>query len=62
MYVFSYFPLGFEGMIWDLIVSIPDLCLTFYFKKAHILTGIMAGIISFMIITYLFTIIIYLLF
>ena len=30
-YVFSYFPFGFEGMIWDLIVSIPDHCLSFYF-------------------------------
>ena len=31
MYVFSYFPFGFEGRIWDLIVSVPDLCLSFYF-------------------------------
>ena len=29
--VFSYFPFGFEGMIWDLIVSVPDHCLTFYY-------------------------------
>ena len=29
MYVFSYFPFGFEGRIWDLIVSVTDLCLSF---------------------------------
>ena len=29
--VFSYFPLGFEGRIWDLIVSAPGHCLSFYF-------------------------------
>ena len=28
---FSYFPFGFEGRIWDLIVSVPDHCLSFYF-------------------------------
>ena len=28
IYVFSSFPFGFEGMIWDLIVSVPD---HFYF-------------------------------
>ena len=32
IYVFSYFPFGFEGRIWDLIVSIPDHCLSFYFS------------------------------
>ena len=32
-YVFSYFPFGFEGRIWDLIVSVPDHCLSFYFSK-----------------------------
>ena len=32
IYVFSYFPFGFEGMMWDLIVSVPDHCLSFYFK------------------------------
>ena len=26
-----YFPFGFEGRIWDLIVSVPDHCLSFYF-------------------------------
>ena len=31
--VFSYFPFGFEGRIWDLIVSVPDHCLSFYFDE-----------------------------
>ena len=30
IYVYSYFPFGFEGRIWDLIVSVPDHCLSFY--------------------------------
>ena len=30
VYVFSYFPLGFEGMMWDLIVSVPDHWLSFF--------------------------------
>ena len=29
----SYFPFGFEGRIWDLIVSVPDYCLSFYFSR-----------------------------
>ena len=33
VYVFSYFPFAFEGRLWDLIVSIPDHCLSFYFSK-----------------------------
>ena len=31
VYVFRYFPFGFEGRILDLIVSVPDHCLSFYF-------------------------------
>ena len=31
IYVFGYFPFGFEGRMWDLIVSVPDHCLSFYF-------------------------------
>ena len=31
VYVFSYFPFGFEGRMWDLIVSVPDHCFSFYF-------------------------------
>ena len=30
IYVFSYFLFGFEDRIWDLIVSVPDHCLSFY--------------------------------
>ena len=33
IYVFSYFPFGFEGRMWDLIVSVPDQCLSFYFEN-----------------------------
>ena len=32
IYVFSYFPFGFEGRIWDLIVLVPDHCLSFYLE------------------------------
>ena len=32
VYVFSYFPFGFEGRMWDLIVSVPDRCWSFYFS------------------------------
>ena len=32
IHVFSYFPFGFEGRTWDLIVSVPDHCLSFYFS------------------------------
>ena len=31
VYVFSYFLFGFEGRTWDLIVSVPGHCLSFYF-------------------------------
>ena len=31
VYVLSYFPFGFEGRMWYLIVSVPDHCLSFYF-------------------------------
>ena len=33
IYVFSYFPFGFEGRMWDLIVSVPDRCLSFLFYE-----------------------------
>ena len=33
IYAFSYFPFGFEGRMWDLIVSVPDHCLSFYFDQ-----------------------------
>ena len=38
IYVFSYFPFGFEGRIWDLIVSVPDHCLSFYFSYDVLVT------------------------
>ena len=28
-----YFPFGFEGRMWDLIVSVPDHCLSFYLAR-----------------------------
>ena len=34
IYVFSYFPFGFEGRMWDQIVSVPDHCLSFYFNTS----------------------------
>ena len=36
VYVFSYFPFGFEGRMWDLIVSVPDHCLSFYFANVQL--------------------------
>ena len=33
IYVLSYFPFGSEGRMWDLIISVPDHCLSFYFRK-----------------------------
>ena len=39
MYVVSsYFPFGFEDRIWDLIVSVPGHCLSFYFTLLAKLT------------------------
>ena len=32
VYVFSYFPFGFEGRMWDLIVSVPDIAYLFTFE------------------------------
>ena len=40
IYVFRYFPFGFEGKMWDLIASVPDHCLSFYF------TALQAGLNS----------------
>ena len=33
--VFSYFPFGFEGRMWVLIVSLPDHCLSFFFATTN---------------------------
>ena len=30
--VCSFFPFGFESVIWDLIVLVPDQCLSIYFQ------------------------------
>ena len=38
-YVFRSFPFGFEGKIWDLIVSVPDHCLSFYFINMRDVLG-----------------------
>ena len=53
IYVFSYFPFGFEGRIWDLIVSVPDHCLSFYFenldamaKEADLFAEVRGGVFS----------------
>ena len=40
IYVFSYIPFGFEGRIWDLIVSVPDHCLSFYFVNFFLNSGL----------------------
>ena len=40
IYVFSYCPFGFEGRIWDLIVSVPDHCLSFLLLKAKNTTSV----------------------
>ena len=32
-----YFPFGFEGGVWDLIVLIPDHCLSIYFALSSII-------------------------
>ena len=34
-YVLTYFPFGFEGRIWDLIVLVSDYCLSFYFAITY---------------------------
>ena len=35
IYVFSYFPFGFDGRVWGLIVSVPDHCLSFFTLHIH---------------------------
>ena len=35
IYVFSYFHFGFKGRMWDLIVSVPDQCLSFYLSYTY---------------------------
>ena len=38
--VFGYFPFGFEGRMWGLIVSVPDRCLSFYLASTYNLDSI----------------------
>ena len=38
IYVLSCFPFGFEGRIWDLNVSVPDYCLSFFFARVVVLS------------------------
>ena len=33
--VFSCIPFGFEGRMWDLVVSVPHLYLSFYFATVY---------------------------
>ena len=41
IYVFSYSPFGFEGRMWDVIVSVPNHCLSLYFTdKPTYLSGL----------------------
>ena len=39
VYVFSCFPFGFEGRMWDLIVSVPDHCLSYYLETLMLLSA-----------------------
>ena len=34
VFSYIYFPFGFEGRMSDLIVSVPDHCLSFYFEQS----------------------------
>ena len=48
IYVFSYFPSVLEGRMWDLIVSVPDHCLSFYFSQKTIyITFVLALALNF---------------
>ena len=49
IYVFSYFPFGFEGRIWDLIVSVPDHCLSFYLEWSVVYTTGGGGVKGFLL-------------
>ena len=46
VYVFIYFPFGFEGRLWDLIVSVPDHCLSFYFTNNRLFSKLEATLLS----------------
>ena len=38
---------GFEGRIWDLIVSVPDHCLSFYFGNRTYIKRFLHGTLKF---------------
>ena len=42
-----YFPLGFEGRIWDLIVLVPDHCLSFHLVYFEITNTILRLVVNF---------------
>ena len=44
IYVFNYFPFGFEGSIWDLIVSVPDHCFSFHSSRQSLEISYLANI------------------
>ena len=39
LFVFSYFPFDFESRLWDLIVSVPDHCLSFFSVSSQCARG-----------------------
>ena len=41
------FPFGFEGRMWDLIVSAPDHCLSFYFSSVQFINSLNFSIFGF---------------
>ena len=40
IYVFSYFPFGFGGRVWDLIISVPDHSYLFTFQRRNLAVGL----------------------
>ena len=46
VYVFSYFPFGFGSRTWNLIVSVPDHCLSFYFGLKSDWTPVLSGVLQ----------------
>ena len=44
MYMYLVFPFGFAGRNWDLIVSVPDHCLSFYFLEQILNTSRLQGV------------------
>ena len=42
----SFFPFGFEGGMWDLIVLIPDHCISIYFQQIYKYVSSIVHVIS----------------